>query len=323
MENLQKIKRLLNEKSFSGKYELLNQIKEGLFSTVFKAKDKISHQDVVIKSLHFSPDLDKVEKLTRIASFEQECQITSRLSHPNIIRFLSRNDISGDSPFVIFEYVNGISLDEHLKLYGALGAEAAITIMSQIMDAIRYIHSCGIIHCDIKPSNIILSERAGKPHAVLLDFGISILSPALCRKEFHHRPALSQARSGTPGYCSPEQLRGENVTYRSDFYMWGLVFLECLTGVPAISGSTLGQLYYQSLSTAPVSIPAALLAHPLGYLLHKVLRKEPSERTSDAARLLNDLGQIAIDDLAGDLPLKIQPHEEKPTIDLYQIKQGK
>lgn len=321
MEKFQEVKRLPNEEPFSGKYELLNKINDGLFSTVFKAKDKISHHDVAIKFLHLSPNLGKVERLRRIASFEQECQITSRLSHPHVIRFMISSAISEKNPFVVFEYVDGISLDEHLKLYGALGFESVMIIMSQVMDAISYIHSCGVIHCDIKPSNIILSERAGKPHAVLLDFGISILSPVLCGKDVFHHPDLSHERQGTPGYCSPEQLRGENVTYRSDLYMWGLVFLECLTGVPAISGTTLVQRYHQSLSPAPVPIPAVLLAHPLGYLLQKVLQKNPSKRTSDAARILNDLGKIAIDDLAGTFPQKILPNEDKPTIDLCQIKQ--
>ena len=320
MENFHEIKHLLNEESFSGKYEFLNKINDGLFSTVFKAKDKISHQDVVIKFLHLPPNLNKVEKLTRIASFEQECQISSRLSHPNIIRLLSSGVISGDNHFAAFEYASGISLDEHLKLYGALDAELAMIIMSQIMEAMSYIHRCGFIHCDIKPANIILSERARKPHAVLLDFGISIVSPVLEGKDVFYQPAFSHERQGTPGYCSPEQLRGENVTYQSDFYMWGLVFLECLTGVPAISGATLAQLYHQSLSSASVPIPTALLVHPLGYLLQTVLHKKSSERASDAARILNDLGQIAIDDLAGKLPRKILQHEDKPTIDLYQIK---
>lgn len=320
MKNFQEIKHFLNEKYFSGKYEFLNKINDGFFSTVFKAKDKISYRDVVIKFLHLPPDLNKVDKLTRIANFEQECQITSRLLHPHIIRFLSSGVISDGHPFVVFEYVGGISLDEHLKLYGALDAELATIIMSQTMEAMSYIHGCGFIHCDIKPANIILSERARKPHAVLLDFGISIVSPVLDGKGVFYQPAFSHERQGTPGYCSPEQLRGENVTYRSDFYMWGLVFLECLTGVPAISGATLAQLYNQSLSPASVPIPTALLAHPLGDLLQTVLQKKSSERASDAARILNDLGQMAIDDLAGTFPRKIIPYEDKPTIDLYQIK---
>lgn len=180
MENLQKFKALLNEKSFSGKYVLLNKINDGLFSTIFKAKDKISNHDVVIKFLHFPHNLDRMEKLKMMASFEQECQISSRLSHPNVIRFLSRNIIPVETPFVVFEYVNGISLHEHLKLYGALDSKLTVNVMSQIMYALSYIHGCGVIHCDIKPSNIILSEIAGKPHAVLLDFGISTLSLDLC-----------------------------------------------------------------------------------------------------------------------------------------------
>lgn len=133
-------------------------------------------------------------------------------------------------------------------------------------------------------------------------------------------PFLYHERAGTPGYCSPEQLRGRNVTYRSDLYMWGLVFIECLTGVPAISGATLSQLYQQSLSPIPVPIPAALIAHPLGCILQKVLQKEPSERTSDAASVLNDLGQITIDGLAEKFPTKIVLHEDKPTINLNQLK---
>ncbi|UTV30675.1 protein kinase domain-containing protein [Photobacterium atrarenae] len=286
-----------NEMSAMG-YELSHKIGEGGFGSVYKAEYKKTGQSVAIKFLHLDPKLDEKKRQREIARFERESQFVSKFNHPNIVRLLDKGSITTHSVYSVFEYVEGISLSEYLKSYGALDIEHAHTLMLQVLDALVHAHQYGIIHRDIKPSNIILSQTGAKSHVKLLDFGISTQTFSQ-RTDDYQTLTLNQETLGTPTYCTPEQLRGELVTFSSDLYMWGLVFLECLTGEPAVSGAGIAEIYYQQLSDVPIPIPQALLSHPLGELLRRVLQKRVSDRVVTAQDVFRQLDKMVVSNLVG------------------------
>ncbi|MFT2112211.1 protein kinase domain-containing protein [Marinomonas sp. 2405UD68-3] len=282
----------------SDEYELNQQIGQGGFGVVYKAVYKKTGQNVAIKFLHLAKQSDGKNRQRQIARFERESDFVSKLSHPNIVRLLDKGSINDTNVYSVFEFVDGTSLNDYIKQKGALDVEETYNIMLQVLDALVHAHQQGIIHRDIKPSNIMLSQTGAKSCVKLLDFSISTLTLGQ-RKDDYQMLTMTQESIGTPTYCAPEQLRGELATFSSDIYLWGLVFLECLTGEPAIFGSSTAETYHKHLSDTAVPIPSALLSHPLGHLLQQVLRKNASERISRAEELYQKLDQLVISNLVG------------------------
>ncbi|WP_191602722.1 protein kinase domain-containing protein [Marinomonas algicola] len=297
----------------SDEYTLERQIGQGGFGVVYHATHQKTNQSVAIKFLHLEKHADDKDRQRQIARFERECDFVCQLSHPNIVRLLDKGSVNNTNVFSVFEFVDGTSLNEYIKLKGALDVEETYHIMLQVLDALVHAHKQGIIHRDIKPSNIMLSLSGVKAHVKLLDFGISTLTLGQ-RAEDYQMLTMTQESIGTPTYCSPEQLRGELATFSSDLYLWGLVFLECLTGEPAIYGSSAAETYHKHLSDTAVPIPSTLLSHPLGHLLQTVLRKNASERVSSAEELYRQLDQLVISNLVG-LILPISAKKPSSTFD--------
>ncbi|ADZ91571.1 protein kinase domain-containing protein [Marinomonas mediterranea] len=290
----------ISTRFISNAYELLHKIGEGGFGVVYKAVYKRTGQPVAIKFLHISQEKDTGQQARQLARFERESNIVSQLSHAHIVRLLDKGVMDDTTVFSVFEFVEGTSLSDHIKQHGALSINETYDIMLQVLDAIVYAHSQGIIHRDVKPSNIMLNHSGAKLHAKLLDFGISTLTLGQ-QPEDYRAITITQESLGTPTYCSPEQLRGELTTFSTDLYMWGLVFIECLTGAPAVPGTSVAEIYHQHLNDVPIKIPAPLLDHPLGALLEKTLRKNPKDRIDDAQVLFDDLSSLLVNNLVGKL----------------------
>ncbi|GLQ73075.1 TOMM system kinase/cyclase fusion protein [Vibrio penaeicida] len=279
-------------------YELEHKIGEGGFGSVYKAKYLNTEQSVAIKFLQLDTGFNEQKRQREIARFDRESQFVSQFSHPNIVRLLDKGSVATSCIYSVFEYVEGTPLNEHLHTYGALDVESTRSIMLQVLDALVHAHQCGVIHRDIKPSNIMLSHNGAKLHAKLLDFGISTQAFEN-RTSSYQTLTLDQETLGTPTYCAPEQLRGEAVTFSSDLYMWGLVFIECLTGSPAVKGGGIAETYHQHLSDTPIPVPKELLSHPLGSLLRQVLQKRVNERTVSAEETYSQLDSMIVSNLVG------------------------
>ncbi|SBS35437.1 Serine/threonine-protein kinase PrkC [Marinomonas spartinae] len=298
---------------FSSKgYQLEHKIGQGGFGTVYLAIHHNTGQRVAIKSVNL--EAHNPRNIQQIERFERECHFVAKLDHPNIVRLLDKGQISPSNVYSIFEYVDGTNLSDYIQQHGALSIEETYPIMLQVLDALVHAHQQGIIHRDIKPSNIMLQQTGAKKNAKLLDFGISTVTINQ-RSEDFKTITLAQESVGTPSYCAPEQLRGEPATFQSDLYMWGLVFIEALTGSPAISGSSIADLYHQHLSDTPVAIPGLLLSHPLGHILQKALRKSVNERIESAQMLFEELEKITISNLVGKFrPIKPAIQEDMDTL---------
>lgn len=284
----------------SDAYQLLEKIGQGGFGLVYKAKQLNTGQFVAIKFLTLNPDFDHDKKNRYIDRFERETLLSSRLQHPNIVRLLDKGRCDDDLLFAVFEYVDGLTLKETLTELGVLPPVEAAEVMTQVLDALAHAHAQGVIHRDVKPTNIMLTKTGAKTHAKVLDFGIGTLVSE-ARQLDYKSITLTQETLGTPSYSAPEQLRGEPPTPKTDLYVWGLVFIECLTGQPAISGSSLASIFHKQLSESNVPLPAAIVGHPVGALLRRVLQKKVHERSVNIDELYTELVQLNFSNLVGEL----------------------
>ena len=280
-------------------YALLDKIGEGGFGSVYRAKQTSTGQIVAIKFLTISPEFDAAKKQRYIERFERETQLGSRLQHPNIVHLLDKG-CSDDLLYAVFEYVDGQTLKQRLAEGGALLPVEAAQVMGQVLDALAHAHGQGVLHRDIKPANIMLTKTGVKTHAKVLDFGIGTMVDEARQLEFK-TITLTQETLGTPSYSAPEQLRGEPPTLQTDLYVWGLLFIECLTGQRAISGSSLASVFHKQLSQSDIPLPAAIIGHPVGALLRRVLQKKVYERNVKAADLYQELAKINFSNLVGQL----------------------
>lgn len=296
-------------------YETLALLGEGGGGTVYKARQSSTGQIVALKAIR----VDSVSQaqagndLTRVVErFERETQLCAQLHHPNIVRLLDKGVTVDGHLFAVFEYVPGETLREHLARRGAMSAVEAGMLMGQVLDALACAHEQGIAHRDLKPQNIMISQTGARLHAKILDFGIAAMVPE-SRQADYRQLTMTREAIGTPSYSAPEQLRGEPPTTRTDLYAWGLLFIECLTGRPAIEGITLAEIYHKQLSAIDVPVPTALLGHPLGELLRRVTQKSPHLRAADARVLFQEFQKINLGNIVGRLDLDVVTYERQET----------
>lgn len=293
-----KIENKISELFDSVVYKLLEKIGEGGFGRVYRAIQINTGQIVAIKFLAISDEFDTEKKQRYIERFERETLLGSRLQHPNIVRLLDKGSCHDDLLYAVFEYIDGKTLKQTLAETSALGALETAQIMAQVLDALAHAHEKGVIHRDIKPANIMLVKVGAKTHVKVLDFGIGTLVNE-ARQLNYKSITLTHETLGTPSYSAPEQLRGEPPTTKTDLYVWGLLFIECLTGQVAISGSNLASVFHKQLSDVNVPLPASIVGHPVGALLRRVLQKKVFERNVKAVELYQELLKINFSNLVG------------------------
>jgi serine/threonine protein kinase len=274
------------------RYRLVELLGQGGMATIFRAYDNELGREVAVKVLRAEYGRDSAF----VARFRQEAQSAAALSHPNVVNVFDYGMENGD-PFIVMELVEGGDLAGAIKEQGALGPLAAGRIGQQIFDALNAAHGRGIIHRDIKPTNVLLT-RAGQ--VKVADFGIA--------------RAFSEAQLTMPGttlgsvhYFSPEQARGELVTSASDVYSAGLVLFEMLTGRRAWTGDSAGAVAVARLAGDPPAPSSMNQAVPpaLDTIVRRALARAPSDRPT-AAEVSQLLGQY-IADPAGAQPVAPAP----------------
>ncbi len=193
------------------------------------------------------------------------------MSHPNVCRVYDIGEAEG-MPFISMEYVDGEDLGSLLQRIGRLPADKALQIAPKLCSGIAAAHDKGIIHRDLKPQIIMLNRRG---EVVIMDFGLAAIAEELRGPD---------ARSGTPAYMSPEQLRGEAVTARSDIYALGLIIYELFTGKRAFEAQTLAEIIRAQELYEPASITSlASDADPqVEKAVLRCLRPDPAERPGNA-----------------------------------------
>ena len=266
--------------ALEGRYAIQRELGEGGMATVYLAKDLKHNRHVALKVL--KPELAAVVGGER---FLAEIETTANLQHPHILALFDSGEADG-FVFYVMPYVEGESLRDKLDREKQLGVKDAVAITQKIAGALDYAHGNGVVHRDIKPGNILLSEQ-GEP--LVADFGIT-LAVAQAGAGRITETGLSL---GTPHYMSPEQATGDrDVDPRSDVFALGCVLYEMLAGEPPFSAPTAQAVLVRILTTEAPAITSVRRTVPphVGAALAKSLEKLPTDRFADAAEFASALG---------------------------------
>ncbi|WP_455048895.1 Stk1 family PASTA domain-containing Ser/Thr kinase [Mitsuokella sp.] len=266
------VQRILDQR-----YELEELIGGGGMADVYKAKDRLLNRPVAVKILHeqFKQDKEFIDK------FQREAQAAARLSHPNIVNIYDVGVADGDH-YIVMEYVPGRTLKDRIRQEGHLSVSESLRVAREIAEALAHAHANNLVHCDIKPHNILMMADG---HAKVADFGIA-------RAVTESTMTYSGNVVGSVHYFSPEQAKGTMITPKSDVYSLGVVLYEMLTGKLPFTGDNPVSIAVKHLQEEPVpvrqidpSIPPVVEA-----IVSKAMSKDPAMRPT-SAELVQDIQQ--------------------------------
>ncbi|MEJ2013548.1 MAG: protein kinase [Anaerolineales bacterium] len=276
-----------------GRYQIIEPLGQGGMATVFHARDLNLQRDVALKILRDSV-IDEPGFRDR---FLQEARAAANLSHPNIVTVFDFGQ-DANKLYLVMEYIPGTDLKTLLRRQGRLPIRDAVDLMVKICSGVGYAHRAGLVHCDLKPHNILVNADH---QAKITDFGISRALAAIDPDEH------SAIVWGSPLYFAPEQAAGGPPSPASDVYSLGVILFEMLTGqlpFQADDASTLAELHLTRNPPSPRSINPDI-PPSLEEILLKVLSKEPANRYRTADQFGRILGRFARPE--ADLPASETP----------------
>jgi serine/threonine-protein kinase len=251
----------------AGRYRIISLLGRGGMGEVYRATDLTLSQPVALKFLPESgPDHQRA-----LERFHGEVRIARQVSHPNVCRVYDVGEADGMA-YISMEYVDGEDLASLLQRIGRLPADKALEIARKICAGVAAAHDKGVIHRDLKPANIMLDRRG---NVVVMDFGLAAVADEL---------RGSEARSGTPAYMAPEQLRGEQVTVKSDIYALGMLLYEIFTGKRAYEAASMAELIRmeESVQITSMSSIAAEIDPAVEKAIRRCLEPDPARRPASA-----------------------------------------
>jgi YVTN family beta-propeller protein len=250
-------------------YRIETLLGRGGMSVVYLAEDLRLHRKVALKLI--TPELAQDERFRE--RFLTESELAASLDHPNVVPIYEAGEADGVL-FIVMRYVDGEDLEE-LLIEGLLPPERAIALCAQIAGALDAAHARGLVHRDVKPSNVLIDRKAGPAdHAYLADFGLT-------RRLAEQSGASSGALSlGTPAYIAPEQIEGAELDGRADQYSLGCVLFECLTGDSPFAPASEAAMLFAHLDAAPPSVARRRPGLPdaIDLVIAKALAKDRVER---------------------------------------------
>ncbi len=303
--------------ALAGRYTIEREVGAGGMATVYLAADVKHRRKVAVKVLR--PELAATLGSER---FLREIEIAAGLQHPHILPLLDSGEAGGpDDPagglggaadgrggaapllYYVMPFIEGESLRDRLAKQGELPISEAVKILAEVVDALAYAHSRGVVHRDIKPDNVMLSGR----HALVTDFGVAkAVSEATGRQQM----TTAGVALGTPAYMAPEQAAADpNVDHRADIYAVGAMGYELLTGQPPFTGLTPQMVLAAHVTQAPENVSTRRPAVPpaLASVIMKCLAKRPADRWQSADQLLGQLEPLATPS-GGSTPASTAPY---------------
>jgi DNA-binding NarL/FixJ family response regulator len=279
---------LRTENAFAGRYKLLSVLGIGGMGIVYKAMHLHMERTVAVKVLH--PESATDPKV--IARLKRESKAISALKHPNIVAVHDFGVTDGGQPYLVMDYVEGASLDSLFEQGIPVPPERYAEIFIQVCDGLAATHAKGLVHCDLKPSNIMLQDDGnGKDQVKILDFGLVRFLPQGTSNDL--RSTDSFEVTGSPLYMSPEQCNGSTLDPRSDIYSLGCIMYEAFTGKPVFDGTTPYKVFSQHFREQPkpftVVQPVKPVKDKFEAIVFKALEKDPENRFSSAVELREDL----------------------------------
>jgi serine/threonine protein kinase len=275
MEN-QEIKRF-------GRYEIVAELGRGAMGVVYKARDPQIDRLVAVKTVSMWGQ-DRDEETEFRMRFMNEAQAAGRLHHAGIVSIFDVGENPENrEPYIVLEYVAGESLNRILAREKKLPLSKALQLAEEIAEALDYAHAQGVVHRDIKPGNILVTEDG---HAKVADFGIAKLNLA------HF--TLPGRVLGTPAYMAPEQLSGEGVDGRSDLFSLGVILYAMVTGHSPFQGNSATTVCFKVANREPVAASTFDLTLPpeLDEVISRAMSKDPEQRYQRGAEFAEDVRQL-------------------------------
>jgi serine/threonine-protein kinase len=275
-------------RTFLGRYETVKLLGEGGMGRVYLAKQTDLNRQVVVKVMHEHVASDPKFR----ERFQRETLLMARFQHPYVVALYdaSLNDPQG--PCIVMEYVRGISLDVLIHRNGRLSPARAGRILSQLCEALYSAHAEGIIHRDLKPANLMVVDPDTPYEKIkVMDFGLAKLIDNTSGMNMVHQQTNTglDFAVGTPGYISPEQVRGEQTDFRCDIYGVGVMMYEMLTGrLPFVRDETMDVLFAHATEAPPNFLEVGAdnwAPGDIETVVMRCLEKNPNDRPSSAREL--------------------------------------
>ena len=288
--------------SHLGRYEVVCELGQGAMGVVYKAIDPLIDRTVAIKTINLN--LAEDEKSEYEARFYQEAKAAGRLSHPNIVTIYDVGK-SDDIAYIAMEFLEGRELRDILNDEQLLPIVQVLNIVAQVALGLGYAHEKGVVHRDVKPSNIMVEANG---HAKITDFGIARMASSAVRTQ-------TGMVLGSPKYMSPEQVMGRPTDQRSDIFSLGVMMYEMLTGQAPFMGENINAIMYQTLNATPTPPGSMNPAVPdmLNFIAAKALAKKLDDRYQNARDLADDLHACIDTKLSGDRSVASNSHEISKT----------
>jgi serine/threonine protein kinase len=262
----------------AGRYRLEAPIGRGAMGVVWRARDQLLDRDVALKEVQIAETLTDDERANAYQRTLREAKTAARLNHPGVVTVYDVAE-DGGAPWIVMQLVSALSLDQVLATSGPLPPRRAAEVGRQLLSALSVAHAAGVMHRDVKPSNVLLGQD---DRAVLTDFGIAT---------FQGDPRLTQTGMvmGSPGFTAPERIRGEDASPASDLWSLGATLYAAVEGHGPFEKR--GGAITTMSAIINEDAPAAPRAGAFGQVIAALLRREPSDRpdAATAARMITDL----------------------------------
>lgn len=306
----------------NNRYHLQGELGSGGMAVVYQARDLMLERTVAVKVLREAYSVDPAFR----HRFREEAKAVANLSHPNIVT-VHDFGLHTEQLFIVMEFVPGTDLKAIFKQRGRLEIGEVVSLLRQACEGIGYAHKAGLVHCDVKPQNLLVMPDG---RLKVVDFGIARALATIVPEE------QSEVVWGSPKYFSPEQARGRNPTPASDVYSLGVVLYEALTGIVPFQAETaeeLARLHRETLPQSPRELNPQV-SPALETITLRAMGKEPATRYQDANLLADALrefseataggsdlmGGEAVSANAGyDLPADSEPGSPEPILPAAEV----
>jgi len=273
-----------------GPYEIRGKLGSGAMAVVWRAWDPKLEREVAIKEPIRGASVTEAAAAEAAARFIQEGKTAARLSHPGIVTIYAADTFDG-RPGIVMELLRGHTLSRLID-HRLLDVTAALSILDQLLDALDYAHTMGVVHRDVKPDNVFITDDG---RVKLTDFGVAHVSRL-------GDSGYDAVVAGTPGYMSPEQTRAEPVDARSDLFSIGVIACELFTGhnpFGATDGVDTHTIMYRTAHGEPLDLTGTPVPSQLHPVVLRATERTPERRYQSAAEMRTALGQAAAGQVMG------------------------